>query len=66
MTNILEKDKEKHAKIMVDELGKPIKEARAEVDKCIFHCNYYLDNTMKYLEDEEIKQDKFEKAYATH
>ena len=52
MASILQKDKEKHVDIMVSEIGKPIKEARAEVDKCTAHCNYYVENTMKFLEDE--------------
>ena len=55
MTHIMEKDKKKHVDIMAQEIGKPMKEASLEVDKCISHCNYYIENTMKFIEDEEIK-----------
>ncbi|PHK36968.1 succinate-semialdehyde dehydrogenase [Nostoc linckia z16] len=32
-----------------EEMGKPIKQATAEVEKCIKLCNYYLDNAKAFL-----------------
>lgn len=50
----MEKDKNKLAELLSLEVGKPIKESKAEIDKCIYQCNYYLENSMKFLEDEKI------------
>ena len=40
----LEKEVEEHAKLISIEMGKPIKESRAEVLKCAWVCRYYEDN----------------------
>ena len=48
----MEKEKKKLSELLTLEVGKPIKESYAEIDKCILHCNYYIENTMKFLEDE--------------
>ncbi len=45
---------EKCAEMITNEMGKPIKEARAEIDKGIKLIEYYFDNTEKYLSDEQI------------
>lgn len=42
---------------IVEEMGKPIKEARAEIDKCISLCEYYGKNSEQLLADELIKTD---------
>ena len=35
-------------------MGKPITQAEAEVDKCIAHLDYYIENSEKFLEDTEL------------
>lgn len=39
------------------EMGKPIKEAKAEVMKCAWVCDYYAQHADKFLADEEVKTD---------
>ncbi len=43
-----------YATLMVEEMGKPIKDARAEVEKCAWVCEYYAKNTAQFLVDEVV------------
>lgn len=52
--DILERDKEKFAKLMTLEMGKPYKAAVAEAMKSASGCRYYAENTEKFLADEII------------
>ncbi len=42
-------DKNKELSIlMADEMGKPIKQGMAEIEKCVWLCNYYVDNAENF------------------
>ena len=53
--HILLKRKKEYATIITNEMGKPITESTAEIEKCIWVCNYYADNGKKFLEPEYIE-----------
>ncbi len=53
--DILDRDKDKFAKLMTLEMGKPCKAAVAEAVKCAGGCRYYADNAEKFLTDEVIE-----------
>jgi succinate-semialdehyde dehydrogenase/glutarate-semialdehyde dehydrogenase len=52
---ILEREKEKFAKLMTLEMGKPYKAAVAEAVKCTTACRYYAENAEHILADEIIE-----------
>lgn len=54
---VLKKKKEDYSRLMTLEMGKPIAQSRAEVDKCAWVCEYYAENAGKFLNDELIATD---------
>ncbi|HEY7800195.1 MAG TPA: aldehyde dehydrogenase family protein, partial [Hyphomonadaceae bacterium] len=57
-SDILLRDKEKFARMMTLEMGKPIAQAEAEVEKCALGCRHYAEHAESYLADEHIKTEK--------
>jgi acyl-CoA reductase-like NAD-dependent aldehyde dehydrogenase len=55
--NELRKNKENLARTATNEMGKVIKEARSEVEKCAWVMEYYADNGKIFLTDEAINTD---------
>ena len=53
----LRKDKENLAKRATNEMGKAIKEARSEVEKCAWAMEYYADNGQIFSTDEVVNTD---------
>jgi len=52
---ILETDKQEFARIMTTEMGKPIKGAVQEAEKCALVCRYYAENARRHLADQTIE-----------
>ena len=44
-------------RLMTIEMGKPIKAAMAEAEKCATACSYYVENAEKFLADEPVVMD---------
>ena len=54
---VLERDKRRYAELAVIEMGKPIRQAVAEVEKCALVSTYYADHAAAMLADERIATD---------
>ncbi len=52
---LLKSNRDEYAKIISDEMGKPITAARAEIEKCASVCEYYAENAEAQLAPREIK-----------
>ncbi len=48
----LRQKKSHFAALMTTEMGKPIVESEAEVEKCAWNCDYYSENAEQFLQDE--------------
>jgi succinate-semialdehyde dehydrogenase/glutarate-semialdehyde dehydrogenase len=48
---------ESHARLMALEMGKPLREGRAEVEKCAWVCEYYAEHAEGFLAPETVETD---------
>jgi len=62
---VLREQSEELSKLMTEEMGKPIAQSRAEIDKCAWVCEYYAENAKKFLSDEFIETDAA-KSFVTY
>ena len=53
----LRKNKENLSRTATNEMGKAIKEARAEIDKCVWAIEYFADNGKNFIHDESFNTD---------
>ncbi len=53
--SVLRDGKEQYARLMAEEMGKPVRDGRAETDKCAWVCDYYAENAERFLAAEPIE-----------
>ena len=51
---VLRRKKDEFAGLMMEEMGKPISDGRAEVEKCATACDYFADNAERFLAQEKV------------
>jgi len=57
MAEVLQTRKKEFAILMAQEMGKPVNQGVAEIEKCASVCEYYAVNAAKYLVDQLIETD---------
>jgi len=53
----LRADAEEIGPRMTEEMGKPIREARGEIEKCAWTCEHFAEHAAEYLADEDLPSD---------
>ncbi len=54
VARILRRDAERYALLITVEMGKPLAEARAEIEKCAWCCDFFAGHGGAFLQDEQI------------
>ena len=61
----LKSNKREYAELMTREMGKPVKQAISEVEKCAWVSEFYAENAEAFLEDKIIETDA-QKSYVSY
>ncbi len=62
---ILLKNKQDYAALITEEMGKPLKAATSEIEKCARLCQHFADQSSEYLKPHVI-QTEMKKSYVTY
>jgi succinate-semialdehyde dehydrogenase / glutarate-semialdehyde dehydrogenase len=63
LAKVLNKNRDRYSKIITQEMGKPIS-PYAEIEKCIWLCEYYCENAESFLQDQIIPTE-FRKSFVS-
>jgi len=55
VAGLLRQQKREFAEIITREMGKPVREAVAEVEKCAWVCEFYAEKAADFLKDRKVK-----------
>ena len=55
LAQVLRERADRYSRLITAEMGKPISEARGEIEKCAWGCEHYADNAKEYLADVPVK-----------
>lgn len=64
LARVLNKNKDQYAKIITQEMGKPITQSYAEIEKCVWLCEYYSEYAESFLRDQIIPTE-FRKSFVS-
>ncbi|MGI6873335.1 NAD-dependent succinate-semialdehyde dehydrogenase [Amycolatopsis sp. 3B14] len=62
IARVLRDGKEKYARLITAEMGKPVTEAEAEIEKCAITCEHYAEHAPDYLADRPVSSNATESA----
>lgn len=65
VAKILSDHKSKYAHSITEEMGKPIKFAKAEIEKCVWLCKHFAEHAAEYLQPRNVKTE-MSKSYVCY
>lgn len=65
LAQLLKIKKQELGKVVTLEMGKPLKESIAEIEKCVLVCEYYAENAEAFLKDKIVDTDA-SKSYVSY
>lgn len=65
LKTLLEGHRMRYASLMTKEMGKPITQSLAEIDKCGWLCDYYAENAESFLQNQYIETEA-EESFVTY
>ena len=60
LANVLRSNQQEYAELMTTEMGKPLRESLAEIEKCAWMADVYAGNASNWLANEPVKADGLE------
>jgi succinate-semialdehyde dehydrogenase / glutarate-semialdehyde dehydrogenase len=63
--NLLHENVKELSLVITNEMGKPVTESAAEIEKCTWVCKYYAENGESFLSDEPVETDAY-KSYVRY
>ena len=61
---VMRKNREEYARLVTEEMGKPVRQSLAEIEKCAWVCDYYAERAEVFLRD-EIIPNEFRKSFVS-
>src|SRR5438552_3314802 len=65
LADVMQQHKDEYAALISREMGKILREAKGEIDKCIVGCRYYAEHAESFLQDVDQPSDGL-KSYAIY
>src|SRR5918996_1628876 len=65
VAQVLRRRKSEFARLMAVEMGKPLGQAEAEIDKCATTCDYFAEHAARFLSAEEVATDA-QRSFVTY
>ena len=62
----LQAQRDRYANLITQEMGKPLREARAEIEKCAGVCEYYAQHGEEFMRSEPVTSDASKSYVAYH
>ncbi|MEO9295563.1 MAG: NAD-dependent succinate-semialdehyde dehydrogenase [Nitrososphaera sp.] len=61
---VMRKNREEYGRLVTEEMGKPIRQSIAEIEKCAWVCDYYAEHAEVFLRDQIIPTE-FRKSFVS-